>query len=301
VAGLYRKALTFHQLTVQESEASAGPHGGGDDGISADERAKISSQIEGILAENRIQMSPEALGYSAQRRGAFLPVMSNIAIFTVFILVGFVVFRLLNHQEQFIASGQATVQGTENKLIAAMKKETEQQLKSRDRAILDAQSKLQAVSQQEQQLRDQADSAIKAKEQALRADFQARLSQEKARLSNQGLSAAAQAQQLREFQAARQRETDAQLAAARRETDAELAAREKSLALQVSQYQIDLDSARQQRMQIQIAALEFCGHCQQPFVELDNRRVLSREVSTSRQHRLHIDGQIGTLGPDASQ
>ena len=251
MAGLYRKALTFHQLTLQESETSAAPRGRGDDGISDEERAKISSQIEGILAENRIQMSPEALGYTAKRRGAFLPVMSNVAIFAVFVIVGVIVFRLLNHQEQFIASGQATVQGTENKLIAAMKKETEQQLKTRDQAILDAQKKLQAASQQEQQLRDQASSAIKAKEDALRADFDAKLAQERARLSNQGLSAAAQSQQLREFQAARQREIDAQLAAAKRQSDAEVAAREKSLAVQVSQYQNDLDSARQQRMQIQ--------------------------------------------------
>ena len=230
---------------------AATPTKGNGDGISPEERAEIESRLEGKLAETRIQISPKALAYTAKRRGALLPLISNVAIFAVFVLVGLVIFRLLNHQEQYIATGQANVQGAENKLIAAMKKETEQQIRSRDQAILDAQKKLQALSEQQQQLRNQSDLAIKAKEQALNADFEARLAREKATLEKQGLSSAAEDQRLREFQAARQREIDKQLAAARQQAEAEIAARQKSLAVLASQYQSDLDAARQQREQIQ--------------------------------------------------
>ncbi|MGO9412523.1 MAG: hypothetical protein ACLQCB_17450 [Spirochaetia bacterium] len=251
VGGLYRKALTFHDINPTVPETSAGSHGGNGDGISAEERAKISSHIEDLLAGNRKQISPQALEYSAKRRGAMLPIISNVVIFVVFVVVGFVIFLLLNHQEKFIATGQATVLGAENKLIAAMKKQTEAELAGKDEAILDAQKKLQGLSQEQQRLRDQADSAVKAKEQALRADFETRLSAEKARLERQGLSAAAQSRELRDFQAARQREIEAQLAAARRQADVELSARQKSLAVLASQYQNDLDAARQQRLQMQ--------------------------------------------------
>jgi hypothetical protein len=254
VGGLYRKALTFHEVQLRALETSAEPHGGNGgngDGISSEERAKISDHIENLLTESRKKISPQTLQYSAKRRGAMLPVMSNVVIFAVFILVGFVIFRLLNHQEQFIATGQATVVGAENKLIAAMKKQTEAELAGKDQAILDAQKKLQGLSQEQQRLRDQASSALSVKEQALQADFDARLSAEKARLQQQGLSAAAQSRELSDFQAARQREMAAQLADARRQADAELSARQKSLAVLASQYQSDLEAARQQRIQIQ--------------------------------------------------
>ncbi len=251
LAGLYRKALTFHNLALQDSEGAVETPGKQDDGISAEERAKISSHIEDMLAESRVQVSPQALAYTPKRRGALLPIISNVAVFAIFILVGLVIFRLLNHQEKFIASGQAVVQGAENKLIAEIKKETDQQLRARDQAILDSQQKLQALSQEQQQLRNQADSAVKAKEDALRADFDARLAQEKAALEKQGLSAAAQSRQLSEFEAARQREVDRQLAAARRQAETDLAARQKSLAALAAQYKGDLDAARQQREQIQ--------------------------------------------------
>jgi hypothetical protein len=256
VGGLYRKALTFHDINPTVPGTSAGSHGGNGDGISAEERAKISNHIENLLTESRKKISPQTLQYSAKRRGAMLPVMSNVVIFTVFILVGFVIFRLLNHQEQFIATGQATVLGAENKLIAAMKKQTEAELAGKDQAILDAEKKLQGLSQEQQRLRDQADSAVKAKEQALQADFETRLSAEKARLEQQGLSAAAQSRELRDFQAARQREMEALLAEARRQADVGLAARQKSLAVLASQYQNDLDAARQQRIQIQAGSAQ---------------------------------------------
>jgi hypothetical protein len=250
--GLYRKALTFHRLTLSRETADVvqATEGNGE-GISAEERAQIASQLEGKLAQNRIQISSQALAYTAKRRGALLPVISNVAVFAVFIIVGLVIFRLLNHQEQFIARGQATVQGAENKLIAAMKKETEQELRARDQAILDAQTKLQALSQERQHLRGQTDLAIKAREQELQADFEAKLAQEKASLQEQGLSAEAESQRLKEFQAARQREVDRQLSQARRQAEAELAARQKSMAVLAAQYQSDLDAARQQRSQIQ--------------------------------------------------
>jgi hypothetical protein len=251
VGGLYRKALTFHDINLQVPETSAGSHGGNGDGISAEERAKISGHIEDLLAENRKQIPPQALEYSAKRRGAVLPIMSNVVIFTVFLLVGFVIFRLLNHQEQFIATGQATVLGAENKLIAAMKKQTEAELAGKDQAILDAQKKLQGLSEEQRRLRDQSDSAVKAKEKALQADFDTRLSAEKARLERQGLSAAAQQKQLQDFQLARQREMDAQLTQARRQANVEVAAQQKSLAVLASQYQNDLEAARQQRIQVQ--------------------------------------------------
>jgi hypothetical protein len=256
VAGLYRKALTFRYLKLEEPAPSHGSNGGNGDGITAEERAKITDEIDGLLAENRKQIPQKSLEYSAKRRGSLLPILSNIVIFGIFIGAGFAIFGLLNHQEQFIATGQATVQGAENKLIAAMRKQTEQELASKDQAILDAQKKLQAVSQKQQQLKEQADSELKAQQQALQADFDAKVAAEKARLEKQGLSAAAQSRQLEAFQTARERELTAQMATARRQADQEVAAQQKSLASLASQYQSDLDAAQRQRIQAQTEAAQ---------------------------------------------
>ena len=251
VIGLYRKALSFQKPGAQPGLGTT--ENGSEDGISADERAQIAGHIDSMLSESRIQVTPQTLSYTPKRHGALLPIVSNVAIVAVFALAGFIMFRLLNHQEQYIASGQAAVQGAENQLIAAMKRQAREQLASRDQAILDAQSKLQSLSQQEAQMRSESDAAVKAREQQLAAQFDQKLAQEKDRLEKQGLSAAAQARQLQAYEAARRQETDRQLAAARQQAEADLAARQKSLAVLVSQTQDSLVAARQEREKIQSA------------------------------------------------
>ncbi|HUJ75274.1 MAG TPA: hypothetical protein VL359_10465, partial [bacterium] len=249
VTGLYRKALSFRKPGVQPGPGTA--EAGSEDGISADERAQIAGHIDSMLTESRIQVTPQTLSYTPKRRGAVLPIVSNIAILAVFALAGFVIFRLLNHQEQSIASGQAAVQGTENQLFAAMKRQAQQQLASRDQAILDAQAKLQSLSQEQARIRSESDAAVKAREQQIQADYDQRLTAEKDRLEKQGLSAAAQARQLQAYETARRQELERQLAAAHQQAEADAAARQKSIAVLVSQTQGNLDAARKEREQIQ--------------------------------------------------
>ncbi len=251
MTGLYRKALSFRKPAVQPDRASDRAAADADDGISAEERAQIAGRIDAILAESHIPVSPQALSYTPKRRGALLPIVSNIVILAVFGCAGLIIYRLLNHQEQYIATGQAVVQGAENQLIAAMKREAQKQLQSKDQAILDAQSKLQSLSQEEQRIRSESQSAVKAREQQLMAEYDRKLAQEKDTLEKQGLSAGARSARLRAFETARRQEIDLQLAEARRQAEQDLAARQKSIAVLVSQYQGDLETARQQREQIQ--------------------------------------------------
>ena len=180
------------------------------------------------------------LSYTPKRHGALLPLITNVAVLAAFALAGLIIFRLLNHQEQYIATGQANVQGAENKLIATMRQQAEEQLRERDRAILDAQQKLQALPQEEQRLREQSETALKAREQELAAQFDQRLAQEKDRLAKLGLSPSARAERLRVFEAARRREADRQVAAARQQAETDLAARQKSMAVLASQLQEEL-------------------------------------------------------------
>ena len=191
------------------------------------------------------------LSYTPKRHGALLPLITNVAVLAAFALAGLIIFRLLNHQEQYIATGQANVQGAENKLIATMRQQAEEQLRERDRAILDAQQKLQALPQEEQRLREQSETALKAREQELAAQFDQRLAQEKDRLAKLGLSPSARAERLRVFEAARRREADRQVAAARQQAETDLAARQKSMAVLASQLQEELTVAQQGRAQTQ--------------------------------------------------
>ena len=250
--GLYHKALAFHEqgrsMPADQPDTEEARE---KDGISAEERDKIASRIDRIMAENRVPISPGTLVYTAKRRGEILPIISNVVILVMVVLAGLLASRLLNHQEQDIASGQAVVQGAENKLIEALKRDAARQLQERDQSILAAQQKLQALGSDAEKLRAQTNSIVATRSQELQGQFDQRLSLERDRLKKEGLGAAAQAERMRQFEAAQRRDLERQLAAARQRAEADLAAKEKSIADLTAQYQKDLETARQERVKAQ--------------------------------------------------
>jgi tetratricopeptide (TPR) repeat protein len=258
VRGLLRKALTLHTKGRLEDASKPAELPGEDpeaqdesSGISAEEKRQIADQIDRLMADNRIEVSPENLSYVSRRNGALLPLFSNIAIFAAAIIALLVISLFLNHQENSIAVSGSAILTTESKLIAALKQETDQQLQQRDRAIVDAQNKLSAVSREKEQLRGQADSIIRAREQELKDEFDRTIAAERDRLEKQGTAAASVGQKMKTFEDAEKRRLAPELERARQRAETDLAAKQQALVSAETQYQGELEAARQERLRLQ--------------------------------------------------
>jgi Skp family chaperone for outer membrane proteins len=305
VSGLYQKALTIYRKTTHLTLVRPGDPANGngqgqpdEDGISADERQKITAQIDQIMSENRIEVSPETLAYVPQRRGVLLPLFSNLAILIVLVAALFVVSRLLNRQEQSLATGGTAVLTAESKLIAALKQESDQELQQRDRTIQETQQRLAAINAEKDQLRGQTDQIIQAREQQLKGDFDKQLAAERDRLEKQGLAAAAVDRQMKAFEDAQRKQMDGQLADARRQAEADLAAKQQTIDTLQSKYQSDLESARQDRLKLQSDLQQKTTQLQSQYAqkqqqaETENAKVtqeLTRLRAQQDQEKLVLD------------
>lgn len=268
MSGLYAKALMLQERNARAAAgvdlsppgvptaetAVSASRSRGAEGISSEERQKIASQIDSIMADNRMELSPQALAYTPKRRGVVLPLVSNVAILAALVVAGLVASRLLNHQERDIASGVAAVQGAENRLIAALKQDSERRLRERDQAILATQTKMRDLAAEQEKLKGQTDSLVRSRTDELERQFGQRLADERERLQAQGLGAKAEADRLRRYEEAQRQALEQDLAAVRRQAEADLATRQKAIAELSSQYQKDLETARQERLRIQSEA-----------------------------------------------
>jgi hypothetical protein len=306
VSGLYSKALTIYRKTTHLTLVRPGDRPNDDsgqgkpdeDGISSEERQKITAELEQIMAENRTGTSPDTLAYVPKRRGVLLPLFSNAAILVVLVLALFVVSRLLNRQEQSIATGGTAVLTAESKLIAALKQESDQELQQRDRTIEETQKRLASISAEKEQLRGQTDQIIQEREQQLKDDFDTQLAAERDRLAKQGLTAAAVDRQMRAFEDAQKKQMDSQLAATRRQAEADLAAKQQTIDNLQSKYQGDLEAARQDRLKLQsdlqqrTAQLQSQYAQKQQLAESENAKVtqeLERLRAQQDQEKLVLD------------
>jgi hypothetical protein len=250
--GLYQKALAIYKQSppklrlVRREESQAGAADVAD-GFSPEERQLFEEQMDELLSENRLVVTPETMNYTPRRRGVALPLVTNLIIGVVVALALGAAFYWYNRQEQSIATGETVLLTAESKLIAALREESEAQLKQKDQAILDIQGRLSAIDRERQELRTGVQAALSAKEQELRGQFERRLEDERRRLQGQGVSPEEIQRRLAETEAALRRDNEATLAAARRQAEGELAVREAAITEQASQYQRELEQARAER------------------------------------------------------
>ena len=303
--GLLRKAITIHaQGNPEKTAHTEDPQLDNQDpqdestGISVEERRQITDQIDRLMAENRIEISPQNLSYVAKRNGALIPLFGNIAILSVAIIALLVISHFLNREEQTIATGGAAVLTAESKLIAALKQESSQQLQLRDRTIMEAQSRLAAITREKDQLRGQTDSIIRARERELKGEFDRNLAAERDRLENQGMAAASVELKSRAFEEAQKTQLEQQLAASREQAEAQLAARQQAIVSLEMQYQRDIEAARQERIRVQSEARQKEAELQSQYeqkaqqVESEQARVgaeLAQLHAEQGQEKLVLD------------
>lgn len=290
--GLLRKALAFHKhgnrrgLAQQEEAPPESPEEQDEStGISAEEKRQITDQIDRLMAENRIEVSPQNLSYVPRRNGALLPLFSNVSIISVAIIAILVISHFLNRQEQSLATGGSAILTMESKLIAALKQETDQELRERDRAILETRNRLDALSKEKDQLRAETDSLVRSREQELQGEFDRRLAAERDRLEKQGGSSAAVEQKLKNFSDAEKRQLEQQIARNRQEAEAQLATKQQAMVSLEAQYQRDLEEARQERIRLQ-------GEASQKQEELEKQ---------NEQQARQAEGEAARVGEELAR
>jgi len=256
--GLYQKALHIYKETprpalrlVRPEEAAGPPAPVEADGFSQEEKRLVEEQIDELLNQNRLAVTPETLSYTPRRRGVALPLVTNLVIGVVVALALGAAFFWYDRQEQSIATGEAVLLTAESKLIATLREEAEAQLRQKDQAIQDIQGRLGEIDRERQQLRSGVQAALSAKEQELLGQYERRLEEERQRLQGQGISPEDIQRRLAETEAALRRDNEAALADARRQAQEELAAREAAITSLADQYQRELQQAREERTRAQ--------------------------------------------------
>ena len=140
-----------------------------EDGISADERAQILQEIDGIVAHHGLADQATSFASVARKRGVLMPVLVNVVAILVIGAAAIFFWRVLNRQEEQLVVNSAALESTEGRLLAALRQESEQQLAAKELAIQSIQSKLSNITAERERLVAETDARIQQTEQQLRA------------------------------------------------------------------------------------------------------------------------------------
>ncbi len=301
--GLYQKALEIykrqdHLRLVRPGEINGAAEAEPEQEISGEEREKILAEIDRRLDKSRIRVVADTFSFTPKRSGAFLPVLVNAI--AVILLLGSILFLfyVFDRSEESILSETAEVLSTESKLIAALKKESEEQLELKDQKILDIQVRLNGMQRERERIKLAAQAEIQQREQQLRAEMEEALQAEREKLQSQGLSTENIAEKIKEYEAQKKAEFETRVEALRTQSQAELAQKEATIAALVSEYEQSLESAQQERLDLQRALENREARLEEQFrereqaLESDRSRAieeLSRMRDTRQNEQLILD------------
>ncbi|MFW5812532.1 MAG: hypothetical protein ACOCWS_06050, partial [Alkalispirochaetaceae bacterium] len=175
--------------------------GGATAGISEADQREIKAEIERVVSENRIKVSPDLLSYTAQRNGALFPLLINLA--GVLLLAGGVggLFFLFQSDEETIRSAEQSVAVTESRLIQEIRRETEARLGEKEAEIEQIVARLESIDQERLALAQDMEGQISRRIDELERQFEAELESERRRLEALNLSEAEVEARLAEFEA----------------------------------------------------------------------------------------------------
>ncbi len=201
MGSLFRRALELRQQRShlrlvrpeefrgdQSSEGSVSTETSSEEEISSAEREQILSHIDKFLEQNRLEIKSDTFEFTPKQSGLLMPALINISAILLFV-VGFFLFSyIFNQRQDSIVSETKTLLTAESKLIEALKKESREQIDQKDRQIQEIQSRLSEINGEREQLKRDSDTAVRQKEQELRAALEAELEAEKQRLQAAGIS-----------------------------------------------------------------------------------------------------------------
>lgn len=163
-------------------------------------------------------------------RGIWFPLMINLASLGLFVggLFG-AQWYFGQRQEQVRVQTQQQF-SAEGRLVAKLLEESQRRLREQQERISQIQGEFERLSRERDSLAGQFEQQLREREALLRQELESRLSAERARLQQQGLSPAEIERRLRDFETRQNQELEATLRRAREEAEREIQAREAQLA-----------------------------------------------------------------------
>jgi hypothetical protein len=247
LSGLFQRALEIksrHLRLLRPDEVED------EEGITSEDRTKILSEINTVVAANRIKIGPETFRYTPERRGSLLPIIINLVCIVAVVGGAFLISRYFNRREQSIISGPDVVLTAEGRVLEELRQQSEQQLKDKDRQISEIQSQLSRISQEQDKIRREAEASLQEREARLKEELDTLLAEEKAKLQDQGLSDDDIRAQLAALEQSKQEELDRQLEDIREEAAAQLAEKENAILRLEQEYNQNLEEAQTERQRL---------------------------------------------------
>jgi hypothetical protein len=219
--------------------------------ISAEERKALMAQIEKAVARSPVSASRAAQDYTPRRSGLALPIIINAAALVLVGAVALLVPAYFNRQAATLTKGSGTQLSGESRLVGAVKRDAESQLRSKDAEIGQIRGTLDRTSQELDALKANAAEQVRKKEQDLRAAYESQLAAEKSRLEKSGVSSDAADRQLAALRGQLQAAHDQQLADFQKQVEAETSRRQAALSASLLESRRGLAEAEAQKAQLQ--------------------------------------------------
>ncbi|MGD0724993.1 MAG: hypothetical protein ABSB63_05460 [Spirochaetia bacterium] len=288
VNGLLMKAQTLrrHLRLLGPDELRADD----DKAISPEEREKILSQIEEAVGRSRMKITPDTFLFKPRKRGSVLPLIVNAAALVVLVAGVSGAVLLSRRSEQTIIAAPVTLLTAEGKMVAALKEQARQQLEGKDKEIASIRERLAGMDQERARIRQEADAAVRQREQELQDSLDKSLAAQRAKLSASGLSEDAVARRISDFETKSRAALDAQLATFRTQSEADRAEKERTIEKLQAEYQQTLAAAQADRTKAQEEAarrqseLEAGSQQKQLALEKDKAAALA-ELEKLRQQQ----------------
>ena len=210
-----------------------------DPSASEDERQDTLREIEELVHAGRRPIG-DTKKIRAGASGALLPVVvagASLALMSAGILL---LPGLYDRDEARVVGPSAAGPAGGSELFRALRQEAGEQIEEREKAIGELRTQYDRARSERETLRREFDSRLAARAQELETGIAEELEAERRRLASGGLTEAAVAARLKEFQDRQERERRTELEAFQARLSAEAAERDRQLAAAAARYNEEL-------------------------------------------------------------
>ncbi len=268
--------------------------------LAEEERSAVLSEIDQIVAKNRIQAGPDTFRLSATRRGFGLPVLVNVAAIAVVAVGVWLTAQYFADRAEAVRSGADITVTAESRIIDEVRRRSEAALAERDAEIQSVQAELAAIQAEQRALAEQIDEQVAEREQELRTQVARDVAVERDRLQDEGFSSAEIERLITEYESGRIAELEAELEDYRQQLVQAQEVRSAELARLESASEAALESARRERVAILEEARQAEATLRAEFEEQLGRRRDEAEAAQARlsalaeqqEQRSFIENQI---------
>jgi hypothetical protein len=272
-------------------------------GISEEDQREILLEIEKVAGENRIDVSGDLFQFTALRKGWLFPALVNVI--GLVLLVGGITaltwfFRA--GEEELLEAGRVVVTA-ESRLIEEIRRETEQQLATKDDEINDIQAQLQRISAERAALAGDLEQRVAQREMALREELEQELEEERRRLRALNLSEEEVEARMASFAEVKEREFSQRMDQFRRQAEAEQDRIAQELNRREAEFGRSLTQANREREQLVRESAQRLSEVQREYeaqlaagqAQLDAAQSELARLAAQQERELLLRGQIRGL------